>query len=146
MDAWFAYAPVKNNPEDAAKVPKGNPYPSATSGEMAIYKANNLILRKLSNRKSSARNRRSSMFKNRRTGFPVKRVSKDRETEADAQSRQLTRPSTRAMIRVSRRSVDALSTQLAEASMSTQPPSRRARTGSTDAEHQHASVDAPSTR
>ncbi|CAA2969667.1 UDP-sugar pyrophosphorylase-like isoform X2 [Olea europaea var. sylvestris] len=46
MDAWVAYAPVKNNPEDAAKVPKGNPYHSATSGEMAIYKANSLILRK----------------------------------------------------------------------------------------------------
>ncbi|XP_073021142.1 UDP-sugar pyrophosphorylase-like isoform X2 [Primulina eburnea] len=46
MDAWLAYAPVKNNPEDAAKVPKGNPYHSATSGEMAIYKANSLILRK----------------------------------------------------------------------------------------------------
>ncbi|GFQ01660.1 UDP-sugar pyrophosphorylase [Phtheirospermum japonicum] len=46
MDAWFAYAPVKNNPEDAAKVPKGNPYHSATSGEMAIYRANGLILRK----------------------------------------------------------------------------------------------------
>ncbi|XP_060967160.1 UDP-sugar pyrophosphorylase-like [Cannabis sativa] len=46
MDAWFAYAPVKNNPEDAAKVPKGNPYHSATSGEMAIYRANSHILRK----------------------------------------------------------------------------------------------------
>jgi len=46
MDAWLAYAPVKNNPEDAAKVPKGNPYHSATSGEMAIYRANSLILRK----------------------------------------------------------------------------------------------------
>ncbi|PKA49520.1 UDP-sugar pyrophosphorylase [Apostasia shenzhenica] len=46
MDAWLAYAPVKNNPEDAAKVPKGNPFHSATSGEMAIYRANNLILRK----------------------------------------------------------------------------------------------------
>ncbi|KAM6543980.1 hypothetical protein CsatB_008427 [Cannabis sativa] len=46
MDAWFAYAPVKNNPEDAAKVPKGNPYHSATSGEMAVYRANSLILRK----------------------------------------------------------------------------------------------------
>ncbi|KAK6132254.1 hypothetical protein DH2020_034002 [Rehmannia glutinosa] len=46
MDTWFAYAPVKNNPEDAAKVPKGNPYHSATSGEMAIYRANSLILRK----------------------------------------------------------------------------------------------------
>ncbi|KAI3464579.1 hypothetical protein Pfo_021242 [Paulownia fortunei] len=46
MDAWFAYAPVKNNPEDAAKAPKGNPYHSATSGEMAIYRANSLILRK----------------------------------------------------------------------------------------------------
>ncbi|KAL1833704.1 hypothetical protein ACET3Z_003355 [Daucus carota] len=46
MDAWLAYAPVKNNPEDAAKVPKGNPYHSATSGEMAIYKANSLVLRK----------------------------------------------------------------------------------------------------
>ncbi|KAK8947104.1 UDP-sugar pyrophosphorylase [Platanthera zijinensis] len=47
MDTWLAYAPVKNNPEDAAKVPKGNPYHSATSGEMAIYRANCLILRKL---------------------------------------------------------------------------------------------------
>ncbi|KAL9249693.1 UDP-sugar pyrophosphorylase-like protein [Drosera capensis] len=46
MDAWLAYAPVKNNPEDAADVAKGNPYHSATSGEMAIYRANNLILRK----------------------------------------------------------------------------------------------------
>ncbi|KAF8772170.1 hypothetical protein HU200_006054 [Digitaria exilis] len=46
MDTWLAYAPVKNNPEDAAKVPKGNPYHSATSGEMAIYRANGLILRK----------------------------------------------------------------------------------------------------
>ncbi|XP_043705543.1 UDP-sugar pyrophosphorylase-like [Telopea speciosissima] len=46
MDTWFAYAPVKNHPEVAAKVPKGNPYHSATSGEMAIYRANSLILRK----------------------------------------------------------------------------------------------------
>ncbi|PIN16492.1 UDP-N-acetylglucosamine pyrophosphorylase [Handroanthus impetiginosus] len=46
MDAWLGYAPVKNNPEDAAKVPKGNPYHSATSGEMAMYRANSLILRK----------------------------------------------------------------------------------------------------
>ncbi|XP_042965764.1 UDP-sugar pyrophosphorylase-like isoform X1 [Carya illinoinensis] len=46
MDAWLAYAPVKNNPEDASKVPKGNPNHSATSGEMAIYRANSLILRK----------------------------------------------------------------------------------------------------
>lgn len=46
MDTWLAYAPVKNNPEDAAKVPKGNPYHSATSGEMAIYKAHSMILRK----------------------------------------------------------------------------------------------------
>uniref|UniRef100_A0A5B6YTK4 UTP-monosaccharide-1-phosphate uridylyltransferase n=1 Tax=Davidia involucrata TaxID=16924 RepID=A0A5B6YTK4_DAVIN len=46
MDTWLAYAPVKNNPEEAAKVPKGNPYHSATSGEMAIYRANSLILRK----------------------------------------------------------------------------------------------------
>ncbi|GLT77929.1 hypothetical protein SLA2020_494830 [Shorea laevis] len=46
MDTWIAYAPVKNNPEDAAKVPKGNPYHSATSGELAIYRANSLILRK----------------------------------------------------------------------------------------------------
>ncbi|KAG2665873.1 hypothetical protein I3760_15G029200 [Carya illinoinensis] len=45
LDAWLAYAPVKNNPEDAAKVPKGNPYHSATSGEMAIYRANSLILK-----------------------------------------------------------------------------------------------------
>ncbi|KAF6133923.1 hypothetical protein GIB67_040687 [Kingdonia uniflora] len=44
MDTWLAYAPVKNNPEDAAKVPKGNPYHSATSGEMAIYRANSKIL------------------------------------------------------------------------------------------------------
>ncbi|XP_076957614.1 UDP-sugar pyrophosphorylase-like [Bidens hawaiensis] len=43
-DTWLAYAPVKNNPEDAAKVPKGNPYHSATSGEMAIYRANSKIL------------------------------------------------------------------------------------------------------
>uniref|UniRef100_A0A2P2K6E5 UDP-sugar pyrophosphorylase n=1 Tax=Rhizophora mucronata TaxID=61149 RepID=A0A2P2K6E5_RHIMU len=46
MDTWLAYAPVKNNPEEAAKVPKGNPYHSATSGEVAIYCANSLILRK----------------------------------------------------------------------------------------------------
>ncbi|GLU00953.1 hypothetical protein SLE2022_182860 [Rubroshorea leprosula] len=46
MDAWIAYAPVKNNSEEAAKVPKGNPYHSATSGEFAIYRANSLILRK----------------------------------------------------------------------------------------------------
>ncbi|CAH2070860.1 unnamed protein product [Thlaspi arvense] len=46
MDIWLAYAPVKNNPEDSAKVPKGNPYHSATSGEMAIYRANSLILQK----------------------------------------------------------------------------------------------------
>ncbi|XP_074280202.1 UDP-sugar pyrophosphorylase [Silene latifolia] len=47
MDIWLAYAPVKNNPEDAAKVPKGNPYHSATSGEMAIYRAHSLILKKV---------------------------------------------------------------------------------------------------
>jgi len=29
------------------KVPKGNPYHSATSGEMSIYRANSLILRKV---------------------------------------------------------------------------------------------------
>lgn len=46
METWFAYAPVKNNAEDAAKVPKGNPYHSATSGEMAIYRANSIILKK----------------------------------------------------------------------------------------------------
>ncbi|CAH9128461.1 unnamed protein product [Cuscuta epithymum] len=46
MDVWLAYAPVKNNPEDAAKVPEGNPFHSATSGEMAIYRAHSLILRK----------------------------------------------------------------------------------------------------
>uniref|UniRef100_A0A7N0V1U0 UTP-monosaccharide-1-phosphate uridylyltransferase n=1 Tax=Kalanchoe fedtschenkoi TaxID=63787 RepID=A0A7N0V1U0_KALFE len=46
MDTWLAYAPVKNNPEDAAKIPKGNPYHSATSGEMAIYRTNSLILKK----------------------------------------------------------------------------------------------------
>ncbi|XP_008798136.1 UDP-sugar pyrophosphorylase [Phoenix dactylifera] len=46
IDTWLGYAPVKNNPEEAAKVPKGNPYHSATSGEMAIYRANSLILRK----------------------------------------------------------------------------------------------------
>lgn len=47
MDTWLAYAPVKNNPEDAAKVPKGNPYHSATSGEMAIYRAHSRILKKV---------------------------------------------------------------------------------------------------
>ncbi|KAI3716552.1 hypothetical protein L1987_67507 [Smallanthus sonchifolius] len=46
INPWLAYAPVKNNPEDAAKVPKGNPYYSATSGETAIYQANSMILRK----------------------------------------------------------------------------------------------------
>ncbi|CAN6476184.1 unnamed protein product [Victoria cruziana] len=46
MDAWLAYSPVKNNPDDAAKVPKGNPHHSATTGEMAIYRANSIILRK----------------------------------------------------------------------------------------------------
>ncbi|KAE8701789.1 UDP-sugar pyrophosphorylase [Hibiscus syriacus] len=46
IDTWLAYAPVKNNPEDAAKVPKGNPYHSATYGEMAIYRANSCILQK----------------------------------------------------------------------------------------------------
>ncbi|KAL2632457.1 hypothetical protein R1flu_017143 [Riccia fluitans] len=46
LETWLAYAPVKNNPEDAAKVPRGNPPHSATSGEMAVYKANSLILRK----------------------------------------------------------------------------------------------------
>lgn len=45
MDTWLAYAPVKNNPQDAVKVPKGNPTHSATTGEMAIYRANSLILR-----------------------------------------------------------------------------------------------------
>lgn len=45
LDTWLAYAPVKNNAEDAAKVAKGNPLHSATSGEMAIYRANCLILR-----------------------------------------------------------------------------------------------------
>eukprot|EP01018_Ginkgo_biloba_P019980 Gb_41797 [translate_table: standard] len=47
MDTWLAYAPVKNNPEDAAKVPKGNPHHSATTGEVAIYRANSLILKKV---------------------------------------------------------------------------------------------------
>eukprot|EP00252_Welwitschia_mirabilis_P014024 TRINITY_DN31047_c0_g1_i1.p1 TRINITY_DN31047_c0_g1~~TRINITY_DN31047_c0_g1_i1.p1 ORF type:complete len:631 (+),score=128.57 TRINITY_DN31047_c0_g1_i1:247-2139(+) len=47
MDTWLAYAPVKNNPEDAAKVPKGNPYHSATSGEMAIYRAHSKILKEV---------------------------------------------------------------------------------------------------
>ncbi|CAN1761803.1 UDP-sugar pyrophosphorylase 1 [Linum perenne] len=46
MDAWVAYAPVKNNSEDASKVPEGNPYHNATSGEMFIYRANSLILKK----------------------------------------------------------------------------------------------------
>ncbi|GJU45735.1 UDP-sugar pyrophosphorylase [Tanacetum coccineum] len=45
-EKWLAYAPVKNNPQDAAKVPKGNSNHSATSGEMAIYRANNMILKK----------------------------------------------------------------------------------------------------
>ncbi|XP_024394251.1 UDP-sugar pyrophosphorylase [Physcomitrium patens] len=46
LDTWVAYAPVKNNPEDAAKIPEGNPKHSPTSGEMAIYKAHCLMLRK----------------------------------------------------------------------------------------------------
>ncbi|KAG0569063.1 hypothetical protein KC19_6G063000 [Ceratodon purpureus] len=46
LDTWLAYAPVKNNPEDAAKIPEGNPKHSPTSGEMAIYKAHCLMLRK----------------------------------------------------------------------------------------------------
>nr|TKW26220.1 hypothetical protein SEVIR_3G172800v2 [Setaria viridis] len=46
MDTWLAYAPAKNNLEDAAKFTIGNPYHSATSGEMAIYRVNSLILRK----------------------------------------------------------------------------------------------------
>ncbi|KAG6542802.1 hypothetical protein Mapa_015706 [Marchantia paleacea] len=46
LDTWLAYAPVKNNPEDAAKVPRGNPLHSATSGEMAIYRANCMIFQK----------------------------------------------------------------------------------------------------
>jgi UDP-sugar pyrophosphorylase len=29
------------------KVPKGNPYHSATSGEMAIYRANSIILKQV---------------------------------------------------------------------------------------------------
>ncbi|KAF6137070.1 hypothetical protein GIB67_030834 [Kingdonia uniflora] len=45
MDTWLAYAPVKNNPEDVAKVPKGYPYHSATSSKMTIYRANCKILR-----------------------------------------------------------------------------------------------------
>nr|GEU99093.1 UDP-sugar pyrophosphorylase [Tanacetum cinerariifolium] len=45
-EKWLAYAPVKNNPQDAAKVPKGNSNHGATSGEMAIYRANNMILKK----------------------------------------------------------------------------------------------------
>ncbi|XP_024987087.1 UDP-sugar pyrophosphorylase-like [Cynara cardunculus var. scolymus] len=45
-DPWLAYAPVKNNPDDASKVPKGNPYHSATSGETSIYRSNSMILRK----------------------------------------------------------------------------------------------------
>ncbi|KAL3695224.1 hypothetical protein R1sor_009300 [Riccia sorocarpa] len=46
LETWLAYAPVKNNPEDARKVPQGNPPHSATSGEMAVYRANCLILKK----------------------------------------------------------------------------------------------------
>lgn len=46
MDSWLAYAPVKNNAADAAKIPEGNPKHSATTGEMAIYKAHCLMLRK----------------------------------------------------------------------------------------------------
>ncbi|KAF6135807.1 hypothetical protein GIB67_028126 [Kingdonia uniflora] len=45
MDTERAYAPMMNNPEDVAKVPKGSPYHSATSSEMAIYRANGKILR-----------------------------------------------------------------------------------------------------
>ena len=41
MEAWAAYSPVKNSPEDAAaKVRGGNPSHSATSGEIDIYNAN----------------------------------------------------------------------------------------------------------
>ncbi|KAE8693156.1 hypothetical protein F3Y22_tig00110816pilonHSYRG00005 [Hibiscus syriacus] len=36
----------KEHKHPSAKVPKGNPYHSATSGEMAIYRANSLILKK----------------------------------------------------------------------------------------------------
>ncbi|KAH1047795.1 hypothetical protein J1N35_038579, partial [Gossypium stocksii] len=46
IDTWLAYAPVKNNPEDVTSVPKWNPYHSATSREMVIYRGNNLILKK----------------------------------------------------------------------------------------------------
>ncbi|KAH9573986.1 hypothetical protein CY35_01G030700 [Sphagnum magellanicum] len=46
LDTWLAYAPVKNNAEDAMKIPEGNPKHSPTSGEIAIYKANCLILQK----------------------------------------------------------------------------------------------------
>jgi hypothetical protein len=47
LDTWLAYAPVKNNAEDAMKIPEGNPKHSPTSGEIAIYKANCLILQKV---------------------------------------------------------------------------------------------------
>ncbi|KAI3679435.1 hypothetical protein L2E82_51346 [Cichorium intybus] len=43
---WLAYATMKNNHDDAAKVLKGNPYHSATSEERAIYGSNSTILRK----------------------------------------------------------------------------------------------------
>ncbi|XP_035831068.1 uncharacterized protein LOC110867796 isoform X2 [Helianthus annuus] len=46
-DPWLAYALIKNNPEYAAKVPKGNPYHNATFGGMAIYCSNSMILRKV---------------------------------------------------------------------------------------------------
>ncbi|GAQ87502.1 UTP--glucose-1-phosphate uridylyltransferase [Klebsormidium nitens] len=46
LDVWLGYAPVKNNPEDAAaKLAAGTPPHSATSGEAALYRANCLILR-----------------------------------------------------------------------------------------------------
>ena len=48
MDAWAAYSPVKNSPEDAAaKARGGNPSHSATSGEIDIYNANCRILKML---------------------------------------------------------------------------------------------------
>ena len=48
MEAWAAYSPVKNSPEDAAaKVRGGNPSHSATSGEIDIYNANCRVLKML---------------------------------------------------------------------------------------------------
>eukprot|EP00850_Spirogloea_muscicola_P008836 SM000048S16548 [mRNA] locus=s48:314943:320398:- [translate_table: standard] len=47
LDVWSGYSPVKNNAADAAaKATSGTPAHSATTGELDVYRANCLILRK----------------------------------------------------------------------------------------------------